>query len=101
MSGPPPLFVDSIELAESVVSIAKNAGLDEFEMRAALELLGHVIHEGETSHVQAIKRVADVIERDRARLVEMAADHRRRSGAPRSTATGAKPAEQLRWDMNQ
>lgn len=99
----PPLFADSLALSEAVIAICDTAGLDIFERRAALEILGTVIGTGETSHVRAIQRVADVIDRERERLGQIAAEIRNREGVKGSPRIGTQSAQQeeIRWDLKE
>lgn len=112
MTAMPPLFPDSLDLAASVNTMCDVAGLDSRQRRAALSLLGQLIADGETNHVETVRIVAEVIQENPARLLEIAAEDelleaRRRATANRSGAipkTPAKPgrtqpAIPLRYDL--
>jgi len=102
----PPLWTESLALSDAVIAIADNAGFDLAMRRACLEVLAEVIASGETSHVRAVRRVAEAIENDRPRLEAIAARHRASTTPAHSPRIGAKSVPQpeqaeLRWDLQE
>lgn len=97
----PPLLGSVVDLSAAVHAMADQHELDFAERRAALEVLGEIIGEGETSHVRCLRRVADLIEHERPRLLEIAARHAGHDTPTGSAGTGTQPApqEELRWDL--
>lgn len=98
----PPLFTRAIELADSVHAMADERGLDRFQRRAALELLGRVIGSGEPSFGVALYRVSQQMD-NAADLEALAITYAREEAAGRSAVTGTKPAtqESMRWDTEE
>jgi len=98
----PPLWKDSVDLADSVLAIAEQAGLSPAEKQAALFLLSRMIADGERSFVKCLMAISQVIENERPRLAEMALRYAVEPAAATSNATGTKPAtpqQEIRWDL--
>jgi hypothetical protein len=98
----PPLWTDSVPLADATKALAAEATLGETETRALLVVLGFIIGDGEPSYVNCLRRVADLIAEGPDAIIQAAAEYERREGRSPSAGSGPKPEQQsMRWDMNE